>query len=60
MTTIAEAEQREQAARTVERFVSRFEDSYRLLAYHAALPLVLTPELVNYLRIDILTAVNGR
>jgi len=54
MTTIAEAEQREQAARTVERFVSRFEDSYRLLAYHAALPLVLTPELVNYLRNEFL------
>jgi formylglycine-generating enzyme required for sulfatase activity len=54
MTTIAEAEQREQAARTVERFVSRFENSYRLLAYHAALPLVLTPELVNYLRNEFL------
>jgi formylglycine-generating enzyme required for sulfatase activity len=54
MTTIAEAEQREQAARTVERFVRRFEDSYRLLAYHAALPLVLTPELVNYLRNEFL------
>ena len=28
----------------------RFDPSYRLLAYHAALPLVLTPELLNYLR----------
>ncbi|MFM7909809.1 MAG: formylglycine-generating enzyme family protein, partial [Microcystis sp.] len=55
MTTIAEAEQwRERAARTVERFVKRFKDSYRLLAYHAALPLVLTPELVNYLRNEFL------
>jgi formylglycine-generating enzyme required for sulfatase activity len=34
----------------VNQFVRRFEESYRLLAYHAALPLVLTPELLNYLR----------
>jgi len=38
------------AQNKVERFVGRFESSYRLLACHAALPLVLTPELVNYLR----------
>ena len=53
------AQEREQAQRQVERFVRRFEPSceprrevplYRLLAYHAALPLVLTPELLNYLR----------
>jgi len=34
----------------VERFVRSFQPSYRLLAYHAALPSILTPELVNYLR----------
>ncbi len=39
------------AKNKVERFVSRFESSYYLLACHAALPLVLTPELVNYIRI---------
>jgi cell division protein ZapA (FtsZ GTPase activity inhibitor) len=44
----------ERAAQKVERFVRRFEPSYRLLAYHAALPLVLTPELVNYLRVEFL------
>ncbi len=33
----------------VERFIRRFEESYRLLAYYAALPLALTPELLNYL-----------
>jgi len=38
----------------VERFVSRFEDSYFLLACHIALPLKLTPQLVNYLRIEFL------
>ncbi|MFX0196433.1 MAG: CHAT domain-containing protein [Candidatus Hodarchaeota archaeon] len=38
------------AKESVERFVKRFGESYRLLAYHAALPLVLTPELLNYLR----------
>ncbi|MEZ5592490.1 MAG: SUMF1/EgtB/PvdO family nonheme iron enzyme [Gammaproteobacteria bacterium] len=32
------------------RFVRRFDESYRLLAYYAALPLILTPELLNYLR----------
>ncbi len=38
------------ARQMVERFVRRFDASYRLLACHAALPLVLTPELVHYLR----------
>ncbi|OPH10181.1 formylglycine-generating enzyme family protein [Cylindrospermopsis raciborskii] len=38
----------------VKRFVGRFESSYHLLACHAALPLVLTPELVNYLRVQFL------
>ncbi|WP_293082593.1 formylglycine-generating enzyme family protein [Moorena sp. SIO4A1] len=52
MTTVAEEEQWHQQAaqQAVERFVKRFDESYRVLAYHAALPLVLTPELVNYLR----------
>jgi formylglycine-generating enzyme required for sulfatase activity len=40
----------EPARQQVERFVRRFEPSYRDLAYYAALPLVLTPELVHYLR----------
>lgn len=34
----------------IERFLGRFGSSYRLMAYYAALPLVLTPELLNYLR----------
>ena len=42
------------AKNKVERFVSRFEDSYYLLACHVALPLVLTPRLVNYLRMEFL------
>jgi len=55
MTDLADSEQlREQAKQAVDRFVRRFDDSYRLLAYHAALPLVLTPELVNYLRNEFL------
>ncbi|MHC5914260.1 MAG: formylglycine-generating enzyme family protein [Nostoc sp.] len=55
MTDLADAEQlREQAKQAVDRFVWRFDESYRLLAYHAALPLVLTPELVNYLRNEFL------
>jgi formylglycine-generating enzyme required for sulfatase activity len=47
-------ELREQAKQIVDRFVRRFDESYRTLAYHAALPLVLTPELVNYLRNEFL------
>ena len=55
MIDVADAKQwREQAEQSVERFVQRFDESYRLLAYHAALPLVLTPELVNYLRNEFL------
>jgi len=42
------------AQNKVERFVSRFESSYYLLASHVALPLVLTPQLVNYLRVQFL------
>jgi formylglycine-generating enzyme required for sulfatase activity len=40
----------EQSQQRVDRFVHRFQPSYRRLAYYAALPLVLTPELLNYLR----------
>ncbi|ASC72731.1 hypothetical protein XM38_036890 [Halomicronema hongdechloris C2206] len=41
----------------VDQFVARFgNEAYRSLAYHAALPLVLTPELVHYLRIQCLRA----
>jgi formylglycine-generating enzyme required for sulfatase activity len=40
----------EQSQQRVDRFVRRFQPSYRRLAYYAALPLVLTPELLNYLR----------
>ena len=38
------------AALMVDRFVTRFEASYRPLVHYAALPLALTPELVHYLR----------
>jgi hypothetical protein len=38
------------ARQAVDQFTERFDASYRLLAQHAALPLVLTPELLNYLR----------
>ncbi len=54
---LAEWEQ-ETAVATVNRFVGRFQPSYLLLAYHAALPLVLTPELVNYLRNQFLKSDN--
>ena len=54
MTNVVNDEQKKWATQVVERFVSRFDESYRLLAYHAALPLVLTPELVNYLRNEFL------
>jgi formylglycine-generating enzyme required for sulfatase activity len=48
----------ERARQIVERFINRFDESYCLLAYHAALPLVLTPELVNYLRVEFLRDAN--
>ncbi|WP_008307952.1 caspase family protein [Leptolyngbya sp. PCC 6406] len=55
MTDSLSLEQRQaQAAQTVRRFVRRFQPAYRALACHAALPLVLTPELVNYLRNEFL------
>jgi formylglycine-generating enzyme required for sulfatase activity len=39
-----------QAEQLVSRFVRRFAPSYQWLLYYAALPLILTPELLNYLR----------
>jgi serine/threonine-protein kinase len=45
---------RKAARQVVRRFEMRFDPSYRLLACHATLPLVLTPELVNYLRTEFL------
>jgi hypothetical protein len=44
----------ELAQQQVERFVARFERNYRYLACHCALPLILTPELVNYIRVQFL------
>jgi len=44
------AQNEKYARETVDQFVRRFDESYRLLAYYAALPLILTPELLNYLR----------
>ena len=43
-------EEQKQAKKIVDRFVRRFGESYRLLVYHAAIPLIVTPELLNYLR----------
>ena len=43
-------ERHAEAKALVDRFISHFEESYRLLAYYAALPLLLTPELLNFLR----------
>lgn len=42
--------QDQQAQQLVDRFVRRFDPAYEWLLYYAALPLVLTPELLNYLR----------
>ncbi|NEO77609.1 formylglycine-generating enzyme family protein [Moorena sp. SIO4G3] len=42
------------ANQQIERFVARFQPNYRYLACHCALPLVLTPELVNYIRVQFL------
>ncbi|MGI0486434.1 formylglycine-generating enzyme family protein [Pantanalinema rosaneae CENA516] len=51
MTSAIPNDQRQMlAAQAVEQFTYRFGSPHRLLAYHAALPLVLTPELINYLR----------
>jgi len=38
------------ARQLVDQFARRFGEPHRLLAYYAALPLVLTPDLLNYLR----------
>jgi formylglycine-generating enzyme required for sulfatase activity len=55
MSDLTTLEQRHaQAEQAVRRFVRRFEPSYHALACHVALPLVLTPELVNYLRNEFL------
>ena len=55
MTSTAETQPWQEQAAQVERFVTRFgHKSYRHLANLAALPLVLTPELVHYLRIEFL------
>jgi len=39
------------AAARIARFARRFGEPHRRLAWFAALPLILTPELVNYLRV---------
>ncbi|MGB5711689.1 MAG: hypothetical protein WBM44_12375, partial [Waterburya sp.] len=52
--SISLQERQEEAQQKIDRFVRRFEPSYRLLAHHAALPLALTPELLNYLRVQFL------
>ncbi|MFH7245676.1 MAG: formylglycine-generating enzyme family protein [Spirulina sp.] len=58
MTTLLTLEQRqERAERQIRRFVARFEPAYYDLVCHAALPLVLTPELVSYLRNEFLPGV---
>jgi len=44
----------EEAKEQIKSFTERFEPSYETLVYHAALPFVLTPELLNYLRIEFL------
>ncbi|WP_200286278.1 formylglycine-generating enzyme family protein [Rhabdochromatium marinum] len=43
----------------IERFVRRFGEPYRELAWYAALPLVLTPELLGYLRTHFLRGRDG-
>src|SRR5215510_10545114 len=47
-----------QALQTIDRFISRFSQSaegYRSLARHAAMPFILTPELLNYIRTEFLS-----
>lgn len=51
---ISQQQETQRAEQMVERFVRRFQPSYKLLACHAALPLVLTPELLNFLRVQFL------
>jgi len=50
MTVANPLSEAEEAKKILDRFVCRFDESYRLLVYHAAIPLILTPELLNYLR----------
>ncbi len=57
MTFTADPPPWHEQAEQVDRFVQRFGNpAYRQLAYYGALPLVLTPELVHYLRIEFLRA----
>lgn len=51
MTVSAAEQQQDWARAAIDRYYNRFGDEHLQLAYHAALPLVLTPELVNYLRV---------
>jgi uncharacterized caspase-like protein len=46
--------QQQIAHQAVDRFVRRFHTSYKELAAYTALPLLLTPELVNFLRVQFL------
>ncbi len=41
------------------RFLLRFGEPYRRLAWYAAVPLILTPELLNYLRVRFLRGRDG-
>jgi formylglycine-generating enzyme required for sulfatase activity len=52
--TLTLKQRQERAARRVGLFVAQFEPSYYDLVCHTALPLVLTPELVSYLRNEFL------
>jgi formylglycine-generating enzyme required for sulfatase activity len=54
MMSATELIAKEIAQQNVERFVRKFGEPHKLLAYHAALPLLLTPELLNYLRTEFL------
>ncbi|WP_295581914.1 formylglycine-generating enzyme family protein [uncultured Lamprocystis sp.] len=47
------------AAARIARFAQRFGEPHRRLAWFAALPLILTPELVNYLRVHFLSDCGG-
>ncbi len=48
----------QQAQQTIARFINRFSQSaagYLALARHAAMPFILTPELLNYIRTEFLS-----
>jgi formylglycine-generating enzyme required for sulfatase activity len=51
---ISQEQLRQVTIQKVALFERQFGERYRLLAYHSALPLVLTPELVHYLRAEFL------